>query len=150
MATVQDILHEKGSVVHTIVSGAVVYDAIQKMVQKNVGALLVVDDGALKGIITERDYLKRVALHGKSSRNTLVSEIMTTDLVSVSLKTEVSECMALMIGRRFRHLPVIEAGGLIGVVSIGDLVKSKLREQDAHIQNLTYYIQGAVTGSCSG
>lgn len=147
MASVEDILKEKGSFVHSVAPSAMVYEAIEKMVQQNIGALLVMDESGLRGIITERDYLKRVAVCGKSSKTTPVSEIMTRELVTVSPSTEVGKCMELMTGRRIRHLPVLDGRGVAGVVSIGDIVKSKLREQDAHIQHLTCYIQGAPVAS---
>ena len=147
MANVEDILRQKGSLVHTVASATTVYEAIEKMVEHNIGALLVVDGAELKGIITERDYLKRLAIRGKSSKTTPVSEIMTAELITVTPQTEVGRCMELMTGRRIRHLPVIDERGLQGVVSIGDLVKSKLREQDAHIRHLTDYIQGAPSAS---
>ena len=147
MASVEDILRQKGSLVHAVAPTAMMFEAVEKMVQHNVGALLVVEDGELKGIVTERDYLKRVAVRGKSSRTTPVSEVMTSDLITVSPNTELDRCMGLMTGRRIRHLPVIDQGKVIGIVSIGDLVKSRLREQDAHIQHLTDYIQGAPSAS---
>jgi CBS domain-containing protein len=147
MASVQDILTEKGSVVHTVPTSAMVYEAIESMVRHNVGALLAVSNDGLQGIITERDYMKRIAVCGKSSKNTAVAEIMTRDLVVVSPSTEVSTCMELMTGRRIRHLPVVHEGALVGVVSIGDIVKSKLREQDAQIRQMTCYIQGAPSAS---
>lgn len=143
MASVEDILRQKGSLVHAVEPTAMMFEAVEKMVQHNVGALLVVADGELKGIVTERDYLKRVAVRGKSSRTTPVSEVMTSELITVSPTTELERCMGLMTGRRIRHLPVIEQGKVIGIVSIGDLVKSRLREQDMHIRHLTDYIQGA-------
>ncbi|HEY6562090.1 MAG TPA: CBS domain-containing protein [Polyangiaceae bacterium] len=143
MASVEDILRQKGSLVHAVEPTAMMFEAVEKMVQHNVGALLVVEDGELKGIVTERDYLKRVAVRGKSSRTTPVAEVMTSELITVSPSTEVDRCMGLMTGRRIRHLPVIEQGKVIGILSIGDLVKSRLREQDMHIRHLTDYIQGA-------
>jgi CBS domain-containing protein len=147
MASVEDILNQKGSLVHAVGPTAMMFEAVEKMVQHNVGALLVVEDGELRGIVTERDYLKRVAVRGKSSRSTPVSEVMTSDLITVSPSTEVDRCMGLMTGRRIRHLPVIEQGKVIGIVSIGDLVKSRLREQDGQIRHLTDYIQGAPSAS---
>ncbi|HMJ13789.1 MAG TPA: CBS domain-containing protein [Polyangiaceae bacterium] len=143
MASVEDILRQKGSLVHAVEPTALMFEAVEKMVHHNIGALLVVADDELKGIVTERDYLKRVAVLGKRSRTTPVSEVMTENLVTISPNTEVGRCMELMTGRRIRHLPVIFEGRVVGLVSIGDLVKSKLREQDAHIQHLTDYIQGS-------
>jgi CBS domain-containing protein len=117
------------------------------MVKHNIGALLVIDAEGLRGIVTERDYLKRVAVRDRSLHTTPVAEIMTRDLISVTAATELDHCMELMTGRRIRHLPVLDGNRVRGVVSIGDLVKSKLREQDAAIRDLTTYIQGSPAAS---
>jgi CBS domain-containing protein len=143
---VTEILREKGYVVHCIAPDETVFDAIAKMVELNIGALIVAAAGVPCGMFTERDYLRRVALRGRSSKTTLVREIMSPSIVSVGPSISVDECMAVMTERRIRHLPVIDDGDLIGIVSIGDIVKHKLREQTDQIRDLTDYIQGAASG----
>ena len=141
MSTVSDILEGKGGEVLRIEASATVYDAIQRMVEANVGSLLVFEGDVLKGIVTERDYLRRVALEGRTERETTVGEIMTSPLVYVTPETSIEECMAVMTERRIRHLPVLtEESAVVGVVSIGDLVKFQSKEQSAHIRLLTDYI----------
>jgi CBS domain-containing protein len=147
MNTVEDILREKGAIVHTVSPIAMTFEAVEKMVKHNIGALLVVDGDGVKGIVTERDYLKHIAVRDRNLHTTQVAEIMSRELVSVSSSTEIGRCMELMTGRRIRHLPVLEGNRLRGLVSIGDLVKAKLRDQDAHIRDLTTYIQGSPTAS---
>jgi CBS domain-containing protein len=111
------------------------------MVEANVGSLLVTEDGRLRGIVTERDYLRRVALEGRTEQDTLVGEIMSSPLVYVTPETSVDECMAVMTERRIRHLPVLDENrDVVGVISIGDLVKFQSKEQSAHIRLLTEYI----------
>ena len=141
MSGVAEILAEKGSTVHAIAVDATVYEAIERMVASDVGALLVTAaGGGIAGIVTERDYLRRVALEGRTSRETRVEEIMTTPLVCVTPETSVEECMALMTDRRIRHLPVVEDDRLVGLVSIGDLVKFQSRRQSFELKYLTEYI----------
>ena len=141
MSTVSDILEGKGGEVLRIEASATVYDAIQRMVEANVGSLLVFEGDVLKGIVTERDYLRRVALEGRTERETTVGEIMTSPLVYVTPETSIEECMVVMTERRIRHLPVLtEESAVVGVVSIGDLVKFQSKEQSAHIRLLTDYI----------
>lgn len=142
MTTVADVLIAKGSAVHTVAGTASVYDAIDKMVRYNIGALVVVDAGNLQGIVTERDYLQRVALAGRTSKTTMVHEIMSVSTATVGTSATVEECMQLMTRLRVRHLPVLTLNRIVGLVSIGDVVKSLLNEQAGHIQNLTEYIQG--------
>ena len=142
MSDVAKLLEEKGSEVLRIDGGATVFDAIRRMVESNVGALLVTERGSVAGIVTERDYLRRVTLEGRTERETLVREIMTSPLVYVTPETSVDECMAVMTERRIRHLPVFDDGReLVGIVSIGDLVKFKSAEQDFQIKFLTEYIE---------
>lgn len=150
MNTVQDIIREKGTRVHTIGPDSTVYDAIERMVSLNIGALLVVDGRTPCGVVTERDYLRRVALRGRSSKTTAVRDIMTQELISVTPETLVDECMQLMTVRRIRHLPVMRNQNLIGIVSIGDLVKYKIRDQTSQIRHLTDYIQGTPIGLYAG
>jgi CBS domain-containing protein len=134
------ILEDKGGEVFAIDAGASVFEAVQQMVERNVGSLLVTEDGEITGIVTERDYLRRVALHGLDDRETRVREIMSSPLIVVTPETTVDECMALMTDRRIRHLPVVDEGRVVGVVSIGDLVKFKSQQQSFEIQYLTQYI----------
>ena len=141
MAHVSDILEQKGSNVLSIEASETVFDAIRRMVDGNVGALLVTEDGRLTGIVTERDYMRRVALEGRTERETLVREIMTSPLVYVTPETTVEECMGVMTERRIRHLPVLgDHRETVGIISIGDVVKFHSREQDVQIRLLTDYI----------
>jgi len=139
---VSQLLAIKGQVVHTIDKTATVFDAIGKMVTRNVGALVVLDGADPVGVVTERDYLRKIALQGRSSRTTLVREVMSERLVCVGLDTEVEECMTLMTQRRIRHLPVIADGRMCGIVSIGDIVKYLASDRKVQIEQLTAYIQG--------
>jgi len=134
-----EILDEKGSAVLDVPVDASVLDAVQRMVDNNVGALLVRDAGEVVGIVTERDYLRRVTLQGRTEQAP-VSEIMSSPLVVAGPETTVDECMALMTDRRIRHVPVVEGGDVIGLVSIGDLVKFKSKRQTFEIQFLNDYI----------
>jgi CBS domain-containing protein len=140
MSKVSDILGDKGSNVLSIEAASSVFEAVQEMVEANVGSLLVTDGGDIVGIVTERDYLRRVTLEGRTDRDTPVGEIMTAPLVVVTPETDIDECMAIMTDRRIRHLPVVRDGDVIGVVSIGDVVKFKSRQQSFEIQYLTDYI----------
>ena len=143
MGHVSDILDNKGREVLSIEGRATVYEAIAKMVEGNVGALLVNEDGRLAGSVTERDYLRRVTLEGRDERTTPVREIMSPELVYVGPDATIDECMAIMTERRIRHLPVLADGrGVVGIVSIGDLVKFQSKEQSVQIQFLTEYISG--------
>jgi IMP dehydrogenase len=135
-----EILEDKGSEVYEIDAGASVYRAVERMVELNVGSLLVTENGAIAGIVTERDYLRRVTLEGRTDRETEVREIMSSPLVVVTPETTVDECMALMTDRRLRHLPVVEDDRVVGMISIGDLVKFKSRQQSFEIKHLTSYI----------
>jgi signal-transduction protein with cAMP-binding, CBS, and nucleotidyltransferase domain len=134
-----EILEEKGGDVLEISADASVLEAVQQMVENNVGSLLVKDAGEVVGIVTERDYLRRVTLEGRTEEAP-VSEIMSSPLVIATLETTIDECMALMTDRRIRHVPVVEEGNVIGLVSIGDLVKFKSKLQTFEIQFLNDYI----------
>ena len=140
MAQVSDILGAKGRDVLRIDGSATVLDAVKTMVEGNVGALIVTENGQLAGIVTERDYLRRVTLPGRTDEDTAVREIMSSPLIVATPETLVDECMALMTDRRIRHVPVVEGGEVVGVVSIGDLVKFKSKRQSFEIQYLTDYI----------
>jgi CBS domain-containing protein len=141
---VSDILDEKGSDALTIESAATVLETIKRMVEANVGSLLVTENGRLTGIVTERDYLRRVTLEGRDEKETPVREIMTSELVYVTPDTSIDECMAVMTERRIRHLPVLSEGQEIaGVVSIGDVVKFRSKQQSFQIKLLTDYISSA-------
>jgi CBS domain-containing protein len=140
MNQVSEILDDKGHEVLRIEADASVHEAVERMVAANVGSLLVTAGGEIAGIVTERDYLRRVALEGRTDRDTAVREIMSAPLVVVTPETTIDECMALMTDRRIRHLPVIRNGDVVGVVSIGDLVKFKSKQQSFEIRYLTDYI----------
>jgi CBS domain-containing protein len=139
-ARLKDILDEKGGEVHEIDAGATVHEAVARMVELNVGSLLVTDGGDVVGIVTERDYLRRVALEGRTDHDTAVREIMSSPLVVARPETTVDECMALMTDRRIRHVPVVEGQDVVGLISIGDLVKFRSKQQAFEIQYLTDYI----------
>lgn len=140
MLTVRELLAKKGSEVWSVSPDATVYDALQLMAARNVGAVLVLDDGDLAGILSERDYARQVILKGKASRDTPVRDIMTTSVVSVSPDRTIDDCMALMTERRIRHLPVLQSDVLLGVLSIGDVVKAVISEKEFHIEQLESYI----------
>src|SRR6266513_2432159 len=140
--TVSTILNQKGHQVFSISPDATVFEAIQQMAEKNVGALLVTADDKLVGVISERDYTRKVALKGKSSRETKVSEIISSPIVSATPGHSVEECMRLMTTNRVRHLPVLDGDRLVGIVSIGDLVNWTISAQDAAIEQLKSYITG--------
>ena len=140
MNRLAEILEEKGGDVFEIDAEASVFDAVERMVEKNVGSLLVTEGGKITGIVTERDYLRRVTLEGRAERETPVREIMSSPLVVVTPDTTIDECMALMTDRRIRHLPVVADGAVVGLVSIGDLVKFQSQQQTFEIQYLTHYI----------
>lgn len=140
MKTIADILHGKAGEVIRIGAGATVFDAVKAMVEANVGALLVTDGDEIVGIFTERDYLRRIAVEGRRSRTTLVREVMSTPVICVTPDTGVEESMALMTDRRIRHAPVTDGGALVGMISIGDLVKFQTQQQSFEIKYLQDYI----------
>ena len=142
MAHLSEILRGKGTDVLKIDVSATVFDAIKKIVEANVGSILVTDGGKVVGIMTERDYLRKIAVHGRTSRDTLVGEIMSSPLIYVTPETSIEEAMAIMTDRRIRHLPVAENDDVVGIISIGDLVKFQSREQSFQIKYLTEYISG--------
>lgn len=140
MKTVRQLLQVKGGAVHAISPDSRVFEALELMANKEIGALVVVDGGVLAGILSERDYARKVILHGKSSHDIPVREIMTRHVVTVSPTQTVDQCMALMTSKRIRHLPVIDGGALVGLVSIGDLVKEVIADQEQTIRQLESYI----------
>ena len=140
--SVSAILAHKGSAVWSIAPNATVFDAIQLMADKNVGALPVLENGKLVGIISERDYTRKVILKGKSSKETPVRDIMTLELVTAHPGDSISQCMQVMTEKRVRHLPVMEGVEMVGLVSIGDLVRRIISAQTATIDNLEKYITG--------
>ena len=142
MKTVGDILQTKGSEVWTIPPETIVFDALKIMADKNVGALVVLDGAEVAGILSERDYARKVILHGRSSRELETREIMSTTVYFVSPKENIEDCMSLFTNKRVRHLPVLQDGELIGIISIGDVVKAVIAEQEYTIKHLENYITG--------
>jgi CBS domain-containing protein len=142
MTTAQDILRFKGTTVHAVRPDDTVLAALGVMAEHDIGAVLVVEGDELLGILSERDYARKVALMGRASRDSPVRAIMTADIVCVPPSRTVEECMALMTERRCRHVPVVENGRVIGLVSIGDLVKAMIDEKEFTINQLKNYIAG--------
>jgi CBS domain-containing protein len=140
MKSLKQLLSAKGSQVHFIQPDAKVIEALQLMAQKDIGALLVMEGGRVVGIMSERDYARKVILHGKSSQDIAVRDIMTSGVVTVDPSKTIEDCMSLMTQRRIRHLPVCEGDKLVGLVSIGDLVKEVIAEQEQTIRQLESYI----------
>lgn len=140
MKLVKHILENKGDEIYSIGPGDSVLDAIKMMAEKGVGALLVMNGQELTGILSERDYARKVILQGRSSNHTAVREIMTDKVFSTDPDQSVEECMAVMTEKRIRHLPVVNGGSVVGVLSIGDLVKAKIEEQEYQIKQLENYI----------
>jgi CBS domain-containing protein len=142
MKTVKDILKNKSKDIYSIAPTATVFDALKLMGEKGIGALMVMEGEEVVGIISERDYARKVILKGKTSRDTLVKEIMTHNMFSVKPENTVEECMVLMTGKRIRHIPVFDQGKFVGIVSIGDVVKSIISHQEMLIEQLSSYIAG--------
>jgi CBS domain-containing protein len=140
MKTVADVLEVKGKNVLTISSNITVFDALKTMADNNVGALIVLNGKEVVGLISERDYARKVILHGKSSREIPVSEIMTTDVHFVRLDQSIEECMEEMTDKRVRHLPVLDKDQLAGIISIGDVVKAIIDDRETTIKHLENYI----------
>ena len=140
MRRVKEILAVKGDDIWSIGPDASVYDAIHLLAEKEVGALLVMQGDDLVGVISERDYARQIILKGKSSRETKVSEIMTQEVITSEPSNDIGECMAMMTAKRIRHLPVIDGGKVVGVLSIGDLIRAVIAEQQSTIVDLEKYI----------
>jgi CBS domain-containing protein len=142
MYTVRQLLQAKGNQVWSVPPKTTVYDALQLMADKNVGALLVIQDSKVTGIFSERDYARKVVLKGKSSKTTSVGELMVREVLYIGPDDTIEECMALMTAKRTRHLPVLEDGKLIGIISIGDVVKEIISDREFTIRELERYITG--------
>jgi|SRR5687768_14169732 CBS domain-containing protein len=140
MGKVKDILRFKGNNVYSVEPSIMVIQAIELMCEKNIGGLLIVENGHLKGIFTERDYARKLILKGKSSKNTPISELMTKNPFTVTPNNSIEDCMDLMTVKHIRHLPVVEGDELVGVISIGDVVKHIIEEQKNIIEHLENYI----------
>ena len=142
MTSVTSILEGRSGELWSVSSDQSVLDAIRLMAQKGVGAVLVMDDGHLSGILSERDYARKVILEDRSSRETRVSEIMTRDVFTTAPDASVADCMTLMTDNDFRHLPVVDGDSVVGMISIGDLVRTVIKEQQFTIEQLEHYITG--------
>jgi CBS domain-containing protein len=144
--TVRSVLKAKGGAVWSVLPETSVYDALLSMAEKDLGALIVVAEGRLVGVFSERDYARKIILHGKSSKDTIVREVMTSPVVTVTPEQNVQECMTIMTRHRIRHLPVLDGDRLEGVISIGDLVNSIISAQAETIHQLSGYIAGKYPG----
>ncbi|MBO9716100.1 MAG: CBS domain-containing protein [Pseudoxanthomonas sp.] len=142
MRTVRQVLADKPADIYAVAPDAPVVEAIRLMADKSIGAVLVLREGALAGILSERDYARKVVLQGRSSADTPASAIMTAQVVTIGPDTPVPACMQLMTERRIRHLPVVEGGQVVGVISIGDLVKAVIADQQLELEQLQRYIAG--------
>jgi len=142
MGKVKNILQTKGGEIYSVDPTIMVYQAIEIMCEKNIGGLLIVESGKLIGIFTERDYARKLILRGKSSKDTPIRDLMTSNLITVTPDTSIDDCMRVMVGRKIRHLPVLDNNQLVGVISIGDVVRHVIEEQKTIIQQLEHYITG--------
>ena len=137
---VADILQAKGNIIYSVTGSTTVYEAIKVMGEKNIGALLVLEGGKLTGILSERDYARKVVLKGKASRETSVSDIMTAEVITVMPSDTIETCTELMTQKHIRHLPIVESGNVLGMISIGDVVNAIIRMQKETIEHLKSYI----------
>lgn len=140
MGKVRNIIQTKGTVIYSVPSTVTVYQALELMFEKNIGALLVMDDGKFLGIFTERHYARKLVLRGKSSKETTVGEVMTEQPVTVTCETRIEECMRIMTSKKIRHLPVMEDNKIVGIISMGDVVRYIIDEQKFIIESLEQYI----------
>lgn len=140
MGKVREILRSKGGAVFSVEPGITVYKAIEQMCERNIGGLLIVEQEKLVGIFTERDYARKLILKGKSSKDTAISELMTKNPFTVTADNTIEDCMNIMTEKRIRHLPVVEGERLVGVISIGDVVRQIIQDQKSIIEHLEHYI----------
>jgi len=145
ITTVRQVLERKGSVTHTVTPKTSVFDALSLMAKHDIGAVVVTDSRGLVGIFTERDYARKLVLKGLSSKDVTVGDMMTTPVTTVTSSEKVSQVMMIMTNRRFRHLPVVDDGRLAGIITIGDVVKTVIDEQEETIKQLASYISGDLT-----
>ncbi len=143
MSMIRQILDRKGRHIITAKPQQTVFEAIRTMAENNVGALIITVDDKIRGIFTERDYLRKIALKFRSSRETKLQDVMTSPVITVESTDDIERCMKVMTDNRCRHLPIMEAGQLVGIVSIGDLVKGLLSEKEEEVAQLSQYIQGS-------
>ena len=142
METVRTVIKNKSDEIFSVTKNTSVYDALKLMAEKSIGAVLVVEDNKLIGILSERDYARKVVLRGKSSKDCIVGDIMTEKVITVESTTHIEECMELMNSKKIRHLPVVDDGKLVGVISIGDVLKAILSHKEFVINQLQDYIKG--------
>lgn len=142
MGKVRNILQEKGNLVFSVDPSVTVFKALELMLEKNIGGLLITENSKLVGIFTERDYARKLALRGKSSKDTAIKEMMTPNPITVTPDTSIEDCMQIMSGKKIRHLPVVENETVVGVISIGDVVRFIIDEQRFIIEHLEHYITG--------
>ena len=142
MSTIASILKDKGQAVHSVTKESPVFEAIRTMADHNVGSMLVMENKKILGIFTERDYLKKIALKFRSSRNTEISEVMSFPVITANNTDSVEQCLQVMTNNRCRHLPIVDGRKVIGMVSIGDLVNQLLTEKTEEVEQLSHYIQG--------
>ncbi len=142
MSKITSILESRSGEIWSVKSSQSVLEAIKVMAEKGIGAVLVIDEGKLSGILSERDYARKIILENRSSDSTSVSEIMTSDVITTTPDSSVAECMTMMTDNDFRHLPVVENEIVIGMISIGDLVRTVIKEQQVTIEQLEHYITG--------
>lgn len=143
MSTVKRLLKQKSYAVYSVAPNTTVFEALSLMAEKEIGAVVVLENNKLVGLLSERDYARKIILKGKSSKETFVEEIMSCNLMTVELKTSIEKCMEIMTVNRIRHLPVVEQGKLVGLISIGDVVKYTIDEQEFTIKQLHSYITSA-------
>jgi CBS domain-containing protein len=143
--SVRQVLEAKGSATFVLAPSTTVYEALELMAKHDIGSVVIADGDCLLGIFTERDYARKLILHGRSSKDTRVSELMTSNILTVSPTQTIDDCMEMITDNRVRHLPVVEKGRLVGIISIGDVVKTVIADQQRTIQQLSSYIAGDIT-----